>query len=141
MSIFLRSNISQGIIIRSKNLDILFKRDYYEQRLAAQQKISEELMTLKNIELKEKDFTASLDKEPAVESECEANQTEVKENIMGSTAESDFTAKSSPWSFNQIDPNDILEFKPLDSVIEPSSVEIDSGPGGAVLLEQLLMLA
>eukprot|EP00090_Calanus_glacialis_P046531 TRINITY_DN9192_c0_g1_i8.p1 TRINITY_DN9192_c0_g1~~TRINITY_DN9192_c0_g1_i8.p1 ORF type:complete len:962 (-),score=314.50 TRINITY_DN9192_c0_g1_i8:328-3213(-) len=113
--------------IRSKNLDILFKRDYYEQRLAAQQKISEELMKLKNSELKEEDSTGSLDEDPAVKSDCETNQTEVKENIMGSTAESDSTAKSCPWSFDQIDPNDIPEFKPLDSIIEPSSVEIDSG--------------
>jgi hypothetical protein len=127
LSIFLRSNISQGIIIRSKNLDILFKRDYYEQRLAAQQKISEELMKLKNNELKEENSTGSLDEDPAVKSDWETNQTEVKDNTMGSFAESDSTAKSCSWSFDQIDPNDIPEFKPLDSIIEPASADIDSG--------------
>ena len=84
-------------------------------------------MKLKNYELKEEDSTGSLDEEPAVKSDCETNQTEAKENMMGSFVYSDSTDKSCPWSFDQMDPNDIQEFKPLDSIIEPSSVDIDSG--------------
>merc|ERR1712106_156412 len=37
--------------ITSKNLDILFKNDYYEQRLAAQQQISEEFKKLEKSDL------------------------------------------------------------------------------------------
>merc|ERR1711892_851130 len=46
--------------IRSKNLDILFKRDYYEQRIAVQQQIEEELKNLKDSELKEENSSQSL---------------------------------------------------------------------------------
>ena len=65
-------------------------------------------MKLKNSEFKEEESTGSLEEEPAVKFECETNQTEDKENIMGSFAESDYTAKSCPWSFDQMDPNSNL---------------------------------
>ena len=84
-------------------------------------------MKLKNSELKEEDSTKSLNEDPEEKSEHEPNQTVIKENTMGSFAESGSSFKSCPGSFDKIDPNDIPEFKPLDSIIEPSSVEIDSG--------------
>ena len=44
------------IFHRSKNLDILFKREYYEQRIATQKQLSEELKTDNNKSLeKEKE--------------------------------------------------------------------------------------
>jgi hypothetical protein len=110
-------------LIRSKNLDVLFKRDYYEQRLATQQQISEELKKLKNSESAEEDSFESLDKDPVEKSDIETDKVDLKNKMMGSIAESE----SSPWSFDKIDPNDIPEFKPLDSGLETSSCEIDSG--------------
>merc|ERR1711892_1424098 len=109
--------------IRSKNLDILFKNDYYGQRLAAQQQISEELMKLKDSEP-----TVTLQKETIEKLDCEIDPIELKDKIMESLSETESVVNSCPWSFDKIDPNDIPEFKPLlDSGMEPLSAEIDSG--------------
>merc|ERR1712106_1313768 len=98
--------------IRSKNLDILFKNDYYEQRLAAQQQISEELMKLKDSELKEENSSESLHEDIIAKLDCEIDPLELQDKIMESLAETDSVVNSCPWSFNKIDPNDIPEFKP-----------------------------
>merc|ERR1712106_181837 len=115
--------------IRSKNLDILFKNDYYEQRLAAQQQISGELIKLKDSELREENYilTESSQEETNEKLDCEIDPIELKDKIMESLAETKSVVNSCSWSFDKIDPNDIPEFKPLESGMEPSSAEIDSG--------------
>jgi hypothetical protein len=78
---------------RSKNLDILFKRDYYEQRLALQRLASEQ----------EKE-AAALEEEEEEEGEEEAGEVEGE---MGSTVgmgPGDRAVLRSTRSFDQMDP-------------------------------------
>jgi len=100
--------------IRSKNLDILFKRDYYEQRLAVQQQISEQLLKVKSTEIEE-----DSENPETVNPECETDQV----NPTDSMPESDSADKSCAWTFDKIDPNDIPEFKPSDSAMDPGEIE------------------
>ena len=83
-------------MIRSKNLDILFKRDYYEQRLAVQMQLSEELNKLKNAETTKEDSSEALDEDQEEKADTsESVEITLTEENMGSLAESDGTAKSS----------------------------------------------
>eukprot|EP00092_Neocalanus_flemingeri_P014448 GFUD01015587.1.p1 GENE.GFUD01015587.1~~GFUD01015587.1.p1 ORF type:complete len:991 (+),score=328.13 GFUD01015587.1:343-3315(+) len=114
--------------IRSKNLDILFKRDYYEQRLAAQQQISEKLKILKNTEKTEEDCCDTLDEDQKEKADTSETFEIIPTNKnMGSIQESNTTAKSSSRSFDQIDPNEVLEFKPMNAGPETSPCDMDSG--------------
>merc|ERR550532_771354 len=92
--------------IRSKNLDILFKRDYYEQRLAIQRLNSEQLA----------------EKEAAEAEEEEGGE-------MAATA----VAPPPPAqilrqgkSFDQMDPSEIPEFKPTG----PKAADIEGETSG-----------
>jgi len=106
--------------IRSKNLDILFKRDYYEQRLAAQRLISEGLTKLQNSETEvdschkilDEDNEDVIDTVPTIES---------MESFVQLDAE--FTSQT----FDNIDLNEIPEFKPMNIDIKTTSCDIDSG--------------
>ena len=110
------TKLSQGILIRSKNLDILFKRDYYEQRIATQQQITEELM-----KLKANGSSESLDKQ--LEKDTNVHNHEER----GDIDISDGTPKPCFSSFDQMDPNDIPEFKPMNVQVETPTCDIDSG--------------
>jgi len=104
--------------IRSKNLDILFKRDYYEQRLAVQQQISEQLMKVKHSDIEENSGV------PATENpEMITPEDSPKEEIVDSIREPESVDKSCPWTFDKIDPNDIPEFKPSDSAMDAGEIE------------------
>jgi len=104
--------------IRSKNLDILFKRDYYEQRLAVQQQISEQLLKVKNSDMEENSAV------PAPENpEMLTPEDSPKEEIVASILEPESVDKSCPWTFDKIDPNDIPEFKPSDTAMDAGETE------------------
>jgi len=113
--------------IRSKNLDILFKRDYYEQRLAVQQQISEQLMKVKNSEIEKSS-------EPENQ-EMSTTEDSPKEETVDSILEPDSVDKSCPWTFDKIDPNDIPEFKPSDSAMDAG--EIESGHTSPIYVNHL----
>jgi len=104
--------------IRSKNLDILFKRDYYEQRLAVQQQISEQLLKVKNSDMEENSGV------PASENpELLTPEDSPKEEIVDNIQEPESVDKSCPWTFDKIDPNDIPEFKPSDTAMDAGELE------------------
>jgi len=112
--------------IRSKNLDILFKRDYYEQRLTIQQQISEGLKNFKKSEIPEKDSPEGLDKKEAT-ADCSVtfDTFNSKEN-MDTNTEAEVTKKPFLSSFDQIDPSEIPEFKPMNSGLATPCYELDS---------------
>jgi len=112
--------------IRSKNLDILFKRDYYEQRLAAQQLLSEGLKNLENSEEILKEGLEGLDKEKEAHTSKTVKTTNTDGN-MGSNIEEVPSVYLSSQSFDQIDLNEIPEFKPMNVVTETPPYDIDSG--------------
>ena len=78
------------LLFRSKNLDILFKREYYEQKLSIQSKPVRDFETRQNIEEEAKQ-SQQCDKE---EGECSG------EKMKG--------------SFDTIDPSQIEEFQPME---------------------------
>jgi len=116
--------------IRSKNLDVLFKRDYYEQRLVVQQQISEELNKLQECDYGE-DY-CTIEDTPTSSEETKTSE-EPKEPKM----ESDNTNKSRPSSFDQMDPNEVPEFKPLDSAVDPTSADLPSGQTSPIYVNHL----
>jgi len=85
--------------IRSKNLDILFKREYYEQRMATQKQLSEEL-------------NKSGAEKTSPETGSEDNDTEII-----SEKDMDPVAPDTP-TLDKIDPDEIREFKPMNHVLE-----------------------
>jgi len=105
--------------IRSKNLDILFKRDYYEQRLAVQQQISEQLLKVKTSEVDQE----SADSAPENTETTITPGVNLNNEIVDNTPEPDSLDKSCPWTFDKIDPNDIPEFKPSDTAMDAGEVE------------------
>jgi len=99
--------------IRSKNLDILFKNDYYEQRVANTMASSIEFPKL----------SARNPTEPHLETlkkdqHSEPDISETIEENMESILKTEDTIKPSGWSFDQIDPNTIPEFKPMDPALQ-----------------------
>ena len=76
------------IIFRSKNLDILFKREYYEQKLSVRSKQSENLTKAET----------SAERKSEKEEDTEGNM-----QLTG--------------SFDAIDPNQITEFQPMSKQI------------------------
>ena len=127
-STFIRMEISQGVFNRSKNLDILFKRDYYEQRLEIQQQISEELMKVKNSEIVKDSAGVPLEISENT-STSETNPKDRRDSIL----EPDSVDKSCHWTFDSIDPNDIPEFKP--SAMDAG--EIESGYTSPIYVNHL----
>jgi hypothetical protein len=84
---------------RSKNLDILFKRDYYEQKIAQREKEREQA------EQAEQQST------PPVE---EAAPSQPPESEAEPAMEAAPPLIKPTSSFHQIDPNEIPEFKPMN---------------------------
>ena len=98
---YLNKTENLSLFFRSKNLDILFKRDYYEQRLAIQRLNSEQL--------------AEKEAAEAEEGGVEQEEAQVQENIGGEEEEGGemaATAAVAPpaqilrqgKSFDQMDP-------------------------------------
>jgi len=97
--------------IRSKNLDILFKRDYYEQRLAIQRLASEQA---------DKEAQGQTQGEEVVEAEEQVDETGSREGEeggreMAATAVPPGQILRQAKSFDQMDPSEIPEFKPTGS--------------------------
>jgi hypothetical protein len=84
---------------RSKNLDILFKRDYYEQKIAQREKEREQVEQLEQPEQEDK----SADPQESAPSATPTASMEPAAPALKSTS-----------SFHQIDPNEIPEFKPMN---------------------------
>ena len=105
------------MINRSKNLDILFKREYYEQRIATQKQLSEELS-------KNAANSKTLDKETTPGATIPAyNDTEnvSEKDMVASNTESDTP------TLDKIDPDEIREFKPMNHGLETPLPEMESG--------------
>jgi len=101
--------------IRSKNLDILFKREYYEQKLC---------------QPRPKDYEHPATKETAADEEVTATEQldprgEVAPDVQPTSA--DFKSFKSSKSLDQIDPSEIREFRPMNSVTETDSEQLNSG--------------
>jgi len=86
--------------IRSKNLDILFKREYYEQRMATQKQLSEEL----NKAGTEKTSPETGSNDDEIISEKDMDPVD--------PVEPDLTP-----TLDKIDPDEIREFKPMNHVV------------------------
>jgi hypothetical protein len=87
---------------RSKNLDILFKRDYYEQKIAQREKEKEQVEQTQQPQLDTTDTPAATPATPAV-SETESQPDSTSMDTVKPTS-----------SFHTIDPNEIPEFKPMN---------------------------
>ena len=98
---------------RSKNLDILFKREYYEQRIATQKQLSEAAAAAKEASEKKDDDSTEND-----EPDNAANTTEI-------ISEKDMVA-STP-TLDKIDPDEIREFKPMNHGLETPVPDLESG--------------
>ena len=85
-----------SIINRSKNLDVLFKREYYEQRIRSEC-------------LKSSVSSGSLEVEPEVN--CDTKENQRSDEIRHDTSDKDLTENT----FGNIDPDSIPEFKPMES--------------------------
>ena len=98
---------------RSKNLDILFKREYYEQRIATQKQLSEELS---------KTAANKLDKEntPGATGFNDNVENVSEKDIMVNT-------ESDSATLDKIDPDEIREFKPMNHGLETPLPEMESG--------------
>merc|ERR1711915_161665 len=103
--------------IRSKNLDILFKREYYEQRIATQKQLSEELKT---------DNNKSLEKE-VLSVKVTNDEDTISEKVdMVGTADND----NETISLDRIDTDEIREFKPMNhgmEMLETPIPDMESG--------------
>jgi len=98
--------------IRSKNLDILFKRDYYEQRLVGHK--------MESTEEGEDDVSETTDEDETMNEDSTGdtgeNETKEEKNEEGSDENdgSNDTTPTNPKSFYQMDPSAIPEFKPMN---------------------------
>lgn len=102
--------------IRSKNLDILFKRDYYEQRLLTQKQLSEDSKEGKNSSEVEdpSEEISEQDNNNKEETESNTDTTEIiSEKNMETGGES---TEYSP--LEKLDPDEIAEFKPMNHGLE-----------------------
>ena len=102
-------------LCRSKNLDILFKREYYEQRIATQKQLSEAAAAAKEASEK-KDDDSNENDEP--EADPAANTTEI-------ISEKDMVANTP--TLDKIDPDEIREFKPMNHGLETPLPDLESG--------------
>ena len=100
-------------LCRSKNLDILFKREYYEQRIATQKQLSEAAAAAKEASEKKDD-----DSNDEPEADNAANTSEI-------ISEKDMVA-STP-TLDKIDPDEIREFKPMNHGLETPLPDLESG--------------
>jgi len=98
--------------IRSKNLDILFKRDYYEQRLVGHKMESTEEGEDDTSETTDEDETMNEDSA----GDTGENETKEEKNDEGLEENdgSNDTTPTNPKSFYQMDPSAIPEFKPMN---------------------------
>lgn len=98
--------------IRSKNLDILFKRDYYEQRMVGHK--------MESTEEGEDDVSETTDEDETMNEDSAGdtgeNETKDEKNNEGSDESngSNDTTPTNPKSFYQMDPSAIPEFKPMN---------------------------
>ena len=107
------------LILRSKNLDILFKREYYEQRIATQKQLSEELSrTAGNNKNMDKEPTPGATTIPAYNDNENVSEKDI---MVTSHTESDSA------TLDKIDPDEIREFKPMNHGLETPLPEIESG--------------
>ena len=98
-------------LVRSKNLDILFKRDYYEQKIAQREKEREQ---------------ADHQEDPPADSQESSAPTETDSQAEPDTAMETPAPVKPTSSFHTIDPNEIPEFKPMNQNPER---EVGSGSG------------
>ena len=85
-----------SIINRSKNLDVLFKREYYEQRI--QSECLNSSVSSGSLEVKS-------------EVNCDTKENQRSDEIRHNTSDKDPTENT----FSNIDPDSIPEFKPMES--------------------------
>ena len=113
-------------ILRSKNLDILFKREYYEQRIATQKQLSEELSkNAANNKTLDKETTPGATTIPGYNDNVE-NVSE--KDMVASNTESDSARDSTDTAtLDKIDPDEIREFKPMNHGLETPLPEMESG--------------
>ena len=90
-----------SIINRSKNLDVLFKREYYEQRIRSEC-------------LNSSVSSGSLEVEREVN--CDTKENQRSDEIRHDTCDKDLTENT----FGNIDPDSIPEFKPMDPQVSNS---------------------
>ena len=108
------------LILRSKNLDILFKREYYEQRIATQKQLSEELSrTAGNNKNLDKETTPGAS--TTIPGYNDNENVSEKDTMVISSTESDSAA------LDKIDPDEIREFKPMNHGLETPLPEMESG--------------
>ena len=106
------------LIHRSKNLDILFKREYYEQRIATQKQLSEELSkNAANNKTLDKETTPGATTIPGYND----NENVSEKDMVASNTESDSA------TLDKIDPDEIREFKPMNHGLETPLPEMESG--------------
>ena len=108
-------------LLRSKNLDILFKREYYEQRLATQKQLSEELKK------------AEAEKTPPETGSESCNDSEIiseKDPMdpMDPTDPAEVVEHPESQSLDKIDPDEIREFKPMNHGLE-TQTPVAAEPG------------
>jgi len=111
--------------IRSKNLDVLFKREYYEQ------KINVKPVNDQPNQLKDSDMNAEDQKHTEVVGVMK------KEEDMENIPVNNPPIKPGLSSFESIDPNEIPEFKPTGSSEEHSSHEPTSGQMSPIYVNHL----
>jgi len=104
--------------IRSKNLDILFKRDYYEQRLVGHKMESTEEGEDDASETTDDDETMNEDSTGDGENETKEESNETSDDVDGSND----TTPTNPKSFYQMDPSAIPEFKPMNRKQDPETM-------------------
>ena len=115
-------------MIRSKNLDILFKREYYEQRIATQKQLSEAAAGKSSSEEKtdpEADDSETVTEEAATDSTA-ANTTDIISDKVEMVASTLDTPAETP-SLDKIDPDEIREFKPMNHGLETPVGDLESG--------------
>lgn len=104
--------------IRSKNLDILFKRDYYEQRLVGHKMESTEEGEDDVSETTDEDETMNEDSTGDGDNEAKDENNEASDDVDGSND----TTPTNPKSFYQMDPSAIPEFKPMNRKHDPETM-------------------
>ena len=106
-------------LVRSKNLDILFKREYYEQRLATQKQLSEEL---------KKAEAEKTPTETGSEESCNDSEIISEKDPMDPMEPAEVVEHESQ-TLDKIDPDEIREFKPMNHGLETQTPVAEAGHG------------
>jgi len=103
--------------IRSKNLDILFKREYYEQKLSQQQKKQlEEQKAAVEVGEAEHHLQEDMEEQEEVSVEQEDTSSTTTGTTLNNSSNNNSCHRSISKNLEDLDPSEIPEFKPMKSV-------------------------